>query len=79
MLNLKTEDDSINFLFVAEGEINEEILRYTGKSKEWLYNEMHKEGYPTIQEILNAEWSQTDGFFIKTYTDNKDGIRKGKS
>lgn len=77
MLNVKTKNDTINFLFVDEGEINEEILKYTGKSKEWLYDELRKEGFPTIQDILYAEWSQTDGFFIKTYTNNKDGIRKG--
>lgn len=76
MLNLKPKDESINFLYVDEGEINEEILKYTGKSKEWLYDELRKEGYTTIQDILYAEWSETDGFFIKTYADTNDDIRK---
>lgn len=76
MLNLEPKDDSINFLFVDDGAINEEILRYTGKSKEWLYTELQKEGYPIIQDILYAEWSETDGFFIKTYLDQKDDLSK---
>ncbi len=77
MLNLEPEDDSINFLFIDEGEINEEILGYTGKSKEWLYDELNQQGYNNIQEILYAEWSETDGFYVKTYAGNKEGIRKG--
>jgi len=76
MINLEPKDTSLNFLFVDEGEINEEILRYTGKSKEWLYDELHREGYNNIQDILYAEWSEIDGFFVKNYADNKDGIRK---
>ena len=77
MLNLKPEEESLNFLFIDEGEINEEILRYTGKSKEWLYEELHQEGYTSIHDILYAEWSETEGFFVKVYRDNNDDIRKG--
>ena len=77
MLNLEPKDESLNFLFVNKGKINEKILRYTGKSKEWLYDELHKEGYTNVQDILYAEWSETDELFIKTYADNKEDIRKG--
>ena len=77
MLNLEPADEALTFLFVDEGEINDEILGYTGKSKEWLYDELLKEGYPIVKNILYAEWSETDGFFVKTYADNKNDIRKG--
>jgi uncharacterized membrane protein YcaP (DUF421 family) len=77
MLQLETADESLNFLFVDEGEINEEILKYVGKSKEWLYEELRNEGYSSVQDILYAEWSETSGFFIKAYADNKDRVRKG--
>ena len=77
MLKLEPADESLNFLFVDEGEINEDILRYTGKSKQWLYDELSQEGYHNVQDILYAEWSESDGFFVKTYSDNHEGIRKG--
>ncbi|MFJ7669216.1 DUF421 domain-containing protein [Lysinibacillus sp. NPDC097195] len=76
MLNLKPDDESINFLFVDDGEINEEILKYTGKSKEWLYDALQKEGYTSTHDILYAEWSETEGFYIKTYSSNRENLRK---
>lgn len=76
MLELEPEDDSLNFLFVDEGEINENILEYAGKSKAWLNDELQNAGYANIQDILYAEWSETEGFFVKAYKENKDGIRK---
>ncbi|WP_033541147.1 DUF421 domain-containing protein [Planococcus sp. CAU13] len=73
MLNLEPEDEPLNFLFVDEGQINEEILRYTGKSKAWLYEELQKEGYSNVERVLYAEWSEPKGFFIKPYPkDNGD-------
>ena len=80
MLNLNPKDESLNFLFIDEGEINESILNYVGKSKKWLHDELAKEGYANIQEILYAEWSESEGFFIKTYSENeknKDSVSKG--
>lgn len=64
-------------ILIHDGEFNEEIPKYIGKSKEWLYDELRPEGYSTIKDILYAEWSETDGFFTKTYNENKDGIKKG--
>ena len=80
MLDLHPKDESLNFLFIDEGEINEGILNYVGKSKKWLYDELANEGYSNVQEILYAEWSESDGFFVKTYSENeknKDSVSKG--
>lgn len=77
MLDVETKDEALTFLFVDEGEVNDEALNYVGKSKEWLYDELQLEGYSTVRDILYAEWSETDGFFIKTYNENKDDIQKG--
>ena len=71
MLDLHPKDESLHFLFIDEGEINEGILNYVGKSKTWLQDELEKEGYANIQEILYAEWSESDGFFVKTYSENE--------
>ncbi|MBZ5200076.1 DUF421 domain-containing protein [Planomicrobium chinense] len=77
MIGIKPKDDSLTFLFVDEGEMNEGILKYAGKSKEWLYQELEKEGFSDIEKILYAEWSKTDGFFIKTYNGAKNGPARG--
>ena len=80
MLGLNPKDEPLNFLFIDEGEINEGILNYVGKSKKWLHDELTKEGYANIQEILYAEWTESDGLFIKTYSENEENnasIRKG--
>ena len=74
MLDLNPKDESLNFLFIDEGAINEGILDYVGKSKQWLYDELAKEGYTNVQEILYAEWSESEGFFIKTYDENGKNI-----
>jgi uncharacterized membrane protein YcaP (DUF421 family) len=77
MLNLEPEDEPLNFLFVDEGKINEQILKYAGKSKAWLYEELQKEGCSSAEEVLYAEWSEPDGFFIKTYPKDKGGQGAG--
>ena len=77
MIGISPKDDSLTFLFIDEGEINESILEYAGKTKEWLCHELEKERIGDIKEILYAEWSETDGFFIKTYNGDKNGPEKG--
>lgn len=77
MLDLNPPDQGLNFLFIDEGKINEGILKYLGKTKEWLYDELQKEGYSNIKDIVYAEWSEKEGFFIKTYNRDSDEIRKG--
>ena len=72
MLDLNPKDESLNFLFIDEGVINEGILNYVGKSKQWLYDELANEGYSNVEEILYAEWSESEGFFIKTYRENEE-------
>ena len=76
MLNLQAKNESINFLFVDEGKINEGILEYVGKSKQWLYDSLAEEGYPNLKEVLYAEWSETNGFYIKGYSKSKENIKK---
>ncbi|MGG3451061.1 hypothetical protein ABER98_14560 [Domibacillus aminovorans] len=38
-----------------------------GKTREWLYDHLKRDGYDRIEDILYGEWSETDGFYIKTY------------
>ncbi|MBW8350702.1 DUF421 domain-containing protein [Bacillus sp. IITD106] len=69
MLNIEVADEAPSILLVDEGRIRKENLQYAGKSSKWLNDALQKEGYPIISEIFVAEWSPTNGFYIKTYTD----------
>lgn len=70
MLGIKPKDEELNFMFIDEGEVNEITLHYCGKSMDWLYEELGKKGYTKIKDILYAEWTENDGFYIKTYREN---------
>ncbi|MBS4219769.1 DUF421 domain-containing protein [Bacillus sp. FJAT-49711] len=66
VLNIEVADEAPSILLVDEGRIKKENLLYAGKTSEWLQAEFQKEGYST-SEIFFAEWSDTNGFFIKTF------------
>lgn len=65
-LKIKVKDEAPALLLVDEGEINEDILQFAGKTKEWLAEQLKREGYTNLDHIFFAEWSATDGFYIKT-------------
>ncbi|MCT4792744.1 MULTISPECIES: DUF421 domain-containing protein [Exiguobacterium] len=71
MIDISVKDSTLNYLFIDEGKINKNILYHVGKSIAWLYEELKKEGYEDTSKILYAEWSETEGFFIKTYIENE--------
>lgn len=71
MLNLDPPDEPMNFLFIDEGKINEQILDYVGKTKEWLVEEIRKRGYREVDDVLFAEWTEGDGFYIRSYQENQ--------
>lgn len=80
MLGLNPIDAPINFLFIDEGTINEGILAYVGKSKQWLYEELANKGCSSAEDVLYAEWTESDGLYMKTYSENEsdqEGRSKG--
>lgn len=66
-LNMEVEDEDPTILLIDEGSLQEDMLKFIGKTKEWLNKELEKKGYSSIRDILYAEWSESDGFYIKTY------------
>jgi uncharacterized membrane protein YcaP (DUF421 family) len=66
-LNLDVGDEMPSILLVDKGRIEEDMLAFIGKTKDWLYCGLEKEGYHDLNDILYAEWSETDGFYVKTY------------
>lgn len=67
MLKMEVEDEDPTILLVDEGRVEEDMLEFIGKSKEWLHEQLDKEGFPDTDDILYAEWSEANGFFVKTY------------
>ncbi|RST74341.1 DUF421 domain-containing protein [Siminovitchia acidinfaciens] len=67
MLKMEVEDEDPTILLVDEGRVKDDMLEFIGKSKEWLQEQLDKEGYPDPDSILYAEWSEANGFFVKTY------------
>lgn len=56
-----------SILFIEEEDTKEELIHFSRKTKEWLYEQLVKKGYDKIEEVLYGEWSKTDGFYAKTY------------
>ncbi|CEG25398.1 DUF421 domain-containing protein [Bacillus sp. B-jedd] len=67
MLNIEPKEVDPSLLLVDEGEIKEDELKKTGKDKQWLKEELQKEGSEKIEDIYYAEWSPQEGFFIRHY------------
>lgn len=68
MLQMDVEDEDPTILLVDEGKVEEDMLKFIGKTADWLLVQLKKEGYSDVEDILYAEWSETGGFFIKTYS-----------
>lgn len=61
----KVEEPTV--LLIDEGVVKEDVLNFAGKDREWLMDELRKNGLPEPEEMAYGEWSITEGFFIKTY------------
>lgn len=67
------QEDGLSFQLIESGRIEEPVLQTIGKDRQWLLNELKKEG-KTLHEIVYAEWSFSSGLFIKTYKQSKQEI-----
>ncbi|WP_353106574.1 DUF421 domain-containing protein [Acetoanaerobium noterae] len=76
-INLEKAEVTPNFLLIDEGEIELSVLKYIGKSEEWLKNEMNILGINDITTVVYCEWSDTNGFYYKTYNDCINQKKKG--
>lgn len=66
-VHLEKEDQEPSLLFVDDGKVKDDILNLVGKDRAWLFNKLSQLGHSDIQTIAYCEWSETEGFFIKTY------------
>jgi len=68
-LNAKLEAVSLTLPLILEGQIQEENLKATGHNQNWLVKSIKEENIKSIKNVLYAEWSKEDGFFIQKKKD----------
>lgn len=68
-LSIEKKEEEPTVLLIDEGEVKLEVLNAIGKSDRWLHEGIREKGFHHVEEILYCEWSETDGFFIKGFTD----------
>ncbi|KZE38018.1 hypothetical protein AV656_03550 [Bhargavaea cecembensis] len=68
-LNIEKPEEDPTVLLIDNGFVKEDMLELVGKSKQWLYDQLAEQGYHDAKQILYCEWSETEGFYIRTYAD----------
>lgn len=64
---------SESVLFVDNGSILQSSLDYSGKTEEWLKDNLAREGYTDISELFCVEWTPGRGFYVARKNED-DGI-----
>ncbi|HJB23381.1 MAG TPA: DUF421 domain-containing protein [Candidatus Jeotgalibaca pullicola] len=59
-----------SYLLIDEGVVEKKTLISIGKDIKWLYEEIAKLNHLSTEDIVYAEWSNEEGFYIKTYEDS---------
>lgn len=72
-----SEEDYYNVLLIDEGEVQREVLKYIGKSEEWLMSEMSALGVSDVKDVVYCEWSEEEGFYYRTMDDCIQEKREG--
>lgn len=74
VLKKSQEDSYISLMLVDHGIIQDRVLETHGLTRKWLLDNLNKEGYTTLHEIIYVEWSAEKAFYILTNHDvmNKD-------
>ncbi len=67
MLGIDAKEEAPSVLVIEEGKIKKEGLQAIEQTKDWLYTQLKKDGYEKVENILYAEWSKTNGFYVQTY------------
>ncbi|MFV8764300.1 YetF domain-containing protein [Aerococcus urinaeequi] len=74
VLKNSQEDSYISLMLVDHGIIQDRVLETHGLTRKWLLDNLNKEGYTLLHEIIYVEWSAEKAFYILTNHDvmNKD-------
>lgn len=66
VLKKSQEDNHIALMLVDHGIIQARVLETHGLTRKWLLDNLNKEGYTILHEIIYVEWSEEKGFYILT-------------
>lgn len=72
MLNIEPKQETPTHLMIDNGEINESGLKNSGKDRQWLIEQLQKEGYSTIDSIVYCEWDEQEGLLVKSVKESLD-------
>lgn len=65
-LAITPDASSINYLLINNGVVLKKELAKLNKSEQWLQQLLKEKGYENEKNIIYAEWSATDGIYIKS-------------
>lgn len=65
-LSISPKESSINYLLINNGVILKKELAKLNKDEAWLLQLLEKEGHNNVNHIIYAEWSATDGIYLKS-------------
>ncbi|PAE07152.1 hypothetical protein CHI12_12895 [Terribacillus saccharophilus] len=66
-LDLKEQPNPLPVSFILDGEIIKDNIINSGQTLEWLENEIRKQGFCSVSEVVYAEWTPIDGLFTRSY------------
>ncbi|WP_270371005.1 DUF421 domain-containing protein [Aerococcus urinaeequi] len=69
VLKKSQEDNHIALMLVDHGIIQDRVLETHGLTRKWLLDNLNKEGYTILHEIIYVEWSAEKAFYILTNLD----------
>lgn len=69
VLKKSQEDNHIALMLVDHGIIQDRVLETHGLTRKWLLDNLNKEGYTILHEIIYVEWSAKKSFYILTNLD----------
>ncbi len=64
-LNIAAERAVINLPLIVEGKIESKNLLAAGHNEDWLLQSIRKQNVQNIEDVLYAEWNETEGLYIQ--------------
>lgn len=61
------DDQTITLLLVDEGAVEKKVLENHNLEEKWLIEELANLGHHTLENIIYAEWSKENGFYVVPY------------
>ncbi len=64
VLKKSDDDKALSILLVDEGQIQHKVLQSNQLDESWLLENLKKEGYADVKQLIYVEWSEEKGFYV---------------